>query len=1215
MRGPPQASAVTAFLPAAVVLVLAAGAPAIASRPSFEDRVAAQRAIEEVYWRHRIWPAQNPSPKPPLSAVLSDEAIRAKVEDSLKRSTALEEFWHRPVTGEQLQAELDRMARTTCDPAMLRELHEALGNDPDLIAEALARPTLVDRLIRDRYAYDARVHGGVERRAREALAGVRSAGELRKLGAEYVETTYRLRNEDSAVAEPAADPAAAERVVTLPESAWNDWIRRLERWLGATADHDIPVGRPGALQEDRDRFFAAVLLARAPREATIGMASWPKPTFESWWAQQADGLDLAVRSAPWPFVVQEPRGAGCADDSWQLRFYGPSARQRHTAIWTGAEMVIWGGSGDGRDLNSGGRYDPSTDSWSPTPVGAGAPTMRRDHTAVWTGTEMIVWGGTGAVGPLSTGGRYDPSTGGWTPTAIDSGVPAARQAHTATWTGAEMIVWGGQEAGGANLNTGARYDPSTDGWAPTSVPAPSARRGHTAIWTGAELIVWGGVGDSGYVNTGARYDPEIDSWIPISTGTNVPSPRDRHTAVWTGAQMVVWGGNNGSNLRTGGRYSPATDSWTPTSIGNGVPSPRAGHTAVWTGSEMIVWGAFDSSATVDPGGRYDPATDAWTPTSTGSGSPVPRDEHTAVWTGSEMIVWGGWRFFELNTGGRYDPGTNSWIPTPIGDGVPAARSEHTAIWTGAELIVWGGSGLGGSDLDSGGRYDPATDSWTPTPEVAGVPSARRGHTAIWTGAEMIVWGGFDGGFINTGGRYHPATNGWLPTNADGSAPSKRTAHTAVWTGTQMIVWGGAAGVTKQTGGRYDPATDSWLATSTAGGVPSARRDHTAVWTGSEMIVWGGLEAPAYANTGGRYDPVSDGWIPTSIGTHVPTARQNHTAVWTGSEMIVWGGYGGFFLDTGGRYDSATDSWLPTSVLAGAPSACRWHTAVWTGAEMIVWGGQGGASLDSGGRYDPLTDGWAPTSVAAGVPAARYEHTAVWSGSQMMVWGGDPLTTDLGLYCAAGCAVPTPIWRDADADGHGDPAERDDLWTCVLPGGWVANDTDCDDTSPQVHPGAPEICDGLSNDCDAAGWPALVDLDSDLVEDACDNCPGTPNPSQTDVDEDLEGDHCDADDGMIYLTLRKQRVVWDAEAGFAAWNAYRGDLQVLVSEGLYTQEPGSNDLAARHCGLTGLNVADPSPPGSGRTAFFLTTGVDGAGVESGLGNDSAGDPRPNDHPCP
>ena len=108
---------------------------------------------------------------------------------------------------------------------------------------------------------------------------------------------------------------------------------------------------------------------------------------------------------------------------------------------------------------------------------------------------------------------------------------------------------------------------------------------------------------------------------------------------------------------------------------------------------------------------------------------------------------------------------------------------------------------------------------------------------------MIVWGGSDRlAALNTGGRYDPSTDTWQPTSTAG-APSARADHTAVWrTGSQMIVWGGWDGASYfNTGGRYDPSTDTWISTST-GGAPSARASHTAVWTGSQMIVWGGLDA-------------------------------------------------------------------------------------------------------------------------------------------------------------------------------------------------------------------------------------------------------------------------------------------------------------------------------------------------------------------------------------
>src|SRR6266496_3437709 len=97
---------------------------------TFAERVEYQRAIEDVYWRHRIWPKENPDPKPALNAVMSQTQLEKKVEDYLYHSQVLEDYWHRPITAEQLQAEMDRMARDTKQPEVLRELFEALGNDP-----------------------------------------------------------------------------------------------------------------------------------------------------------------------------------------------------------------------------------------------------------------------------------------------------------------------------------------------------------------------------------------------------------------------------------------------------------------------------------------------------------------------------------------------------------------------------------------------------------------------------------------------------------------------------------------------------------------------------------------------------------------------------------------------------------------------------------------------------------------------------------------------------------------------------------------------------------------------------------------------------------------------------------------------------------------------------------------------------------------------------
>jgi hypothetical protein len=73
--------------------------------------------------------------------------IEKKVEDYLHDSQALEDYWQRPITPEQLKAEMDRMATHTRQPEVLRELFVALGDNPFVIAECLVRPILAERLV------------------------------------------------------------------------------------------------------------------------------------------------------------------------------------------------------------------------------------------------------------------------------------------------------------------------------------------------------------------------------------------------------------------------------------------------------------------------------------------------------------------------------------------------------------------------------------------------------------------------------------------------------------------------------------------------------------------------------------------------------------------------------------------------------------------------------------------------------------------------------------------------------------------------------------------------------------------------------------------------------------------------------------------------------------------------------------------------------------
>jgi N-acetylneuraminic acid mutarotase len=341
-----------------------------------------------------------------------------------------------------------------------------------------------------------------------------------------------------------------------------------------------------------------------------------------------------------------------------------------------------------------------------------------------------------------------------------------------------------------------------------------------------------------------------------------------------------------------------------------------------------------------------------------TGAPAARTENTAVWTGSEMLIWGGRasdgtsRF--LTDVGAYNSATGRW-KSAISPWSPAGRSGHTAIWSGAEMIVWGGST--GSLSNDGGRYNPTTGVWTSI-SSEGTMTPRYQHTAIWTGTIMVIWGGST---TNTGARYTPTTNTWTSTTTSG-APVGRSRHVAVWSGTEMIVWGGEIGAPTPTitGGRYNPVTNTWVTMNT-NGAPSPRIGCSAVWNGSEMLVWGGYGSNTYQNNGARYNPSNDTWTPlTTVGA--PPGRSYHFATWTGTEMIVWGGTGGEYGDSivlrsGGRYNPSSDSWSSIDT-NGAPSIRSGETGVWTGNEMILWGGGYNAGIyDDGARYSPSTDSW------------------------------------------------------------------------------------------------------------------------------------------------------------------------------------------------------------------------------------------------------------------
>jgi N-acetylneuraminic acid mutarotase len=776
---------------------------------TFADRVAYQRAIEEVYWQHRIWPKENGSPKPPLDKVMSQAQIEKKVEDYLRNSQALEDYWQRPITPDQLQAEMERMASHTKQPEVLREIFAALGNDPLVIAECLARPVLAERSLTELYAHDQRFHGDLKQRAEAELKTHRSVRQMKRTSGMYTEMEWI--KSDSAKDDSASADTKSAQAVKMNGSEWQESVERLAKDFGNAKTKDawrqIKTGVLSPLQEDEGHYYAVAVMKKGKDRLRLATVAWLKEPLRSWLrkAEAQVPVTMAAVSANYTLPSGPTPSDPCTDNSWTATSTtsAPDGRIYFTAVWTGSEMIVWGGN-NGPILNTGGRYNPSTDSWTATST-TNAPDARNHHTAVWTGTEMIVWGGNDCCTFFYTGGRYDPGADSWAATSTTD-VPDPRIYHTAVWTGSQMIVWGGYN--GSNvINTGAQYDPSTDSWAATSTTnAPAVRDNHTAVWTGSEMIVWGGDGSSGFVvNTGGRYDPGSDSWTATST-TNVPNSRASHTAVWTGSQMIVWGGFNnlsgGSNLNTGARYNPSTDSWTATSTTN-APAGRESHTAVWTDSQMIVWGGihFELGNTYDfnTGGRYNPSTDSWTATST-TGAPDARDSHAAVWTGNQMIVWGGYNGSELNTGGRYcaaTPTTQVTVQTsPAGLTFNVDGTDYSV----AQTFTW----------PTGSPHTIATT----TPQ-SGDPGVRY-YFSSWS----------DGGAIS-----HTV------------APTKNTTYTAKF-GTQYYLTMNAG-----LGGTVSPP-NSWRTSGTTVSVTATPTNNSSVsysfsgWTGSGTGSYSGTNNPA-----------------------------------------------------------------------------------------------------------------------------------------------------------------------------------------------------------------------------------------------------------------------------------------------------------------------------------------------------------------------------------
>jgi hypothetical protein len=329
-----------------------------------------------------------------------------------------------------------------------------------------------------------------------------------------------------------------------------------------------------------------------------------------------------------------------AAESWRQLAAAPlSPRVGHSAVWTGSELLIWGGGPPGgRPKVDGAAYDPAGDRWRRLPP---APlTGRTGHAAVWTGTEMLVWGGARPARAgrsevvLADGAAYQPATRTWRPIT-----PAPLAGDTVVWTGSELLVFGRVGAGSKPRLGGAAYDPRAGRWRRLATSPLPAGNEFSVVLASGTLAAFT-YRDSERACHGGLYDLAAGTWRMIDSCPLLPITYPQ--PLWTGSRIVLltWGPEwfDGGEVNpwpervyTNGIYDPATDTWRRPTARPARLQPGYGGRSVWTGREVLLWG-------LGGGVAYDPSADTWRRMAP---APFTRELASYAWTGSELLVWGG----------------------------------------------------------------------------------------------------------------------------------------------------------------------------------------------------------------------------------------------------------------------------------------------------------------------------------------------------------------------------------------------------------------------------------------------------------------------------------------------------------------------------------------------------------------------------------------------
>lgn len=251
--------------------------------------VADREAIERVYYNHRT------GEKPPFEKTLSREQIREFVERDLLKQAVLKRRYGVEISDGQIASEVARINATTRAPEILAELKAALGEDASRFAQAVAKPLVVERELRDRFENDDELHAPQRREMetlRENALRQKSGGatvdallaELKRDGTNQItETTFQLSarsTEGLTDSAPKTTPHKSKREVRLDELP-----RRLQQVLRAQLRQ---AGDISAVIEMPDAFALYIAREKTGETLTVLLCSIPKRSYEQYLTKQAE---------------------------------------------------------------------------------------------------------------------------------------------------------------------------------------------------------------------------------------------------------------------------------------------------------------------------------------------------------------------------------------------------------------------------------------------------------------------------------------------------------------------------------------------------------------------------------------------------------------------------------------------------------------------------------------------------------------------------------------------------------------------------------------------------------------------------------------------------------------------------------------------------------------------------------------------------------------